>query len=76
MNRVILDPALMNKLLNLSQPLELCDEKGKVRAQLIPVLDSSKFEPVEEPISEEELQRRRTEPGFSTAEVLSILENL
>ncbi len=76
MNRVILDATLRKKLHDLRQPLELCDESGKVLARLIPVLDPSQYEPVEPPISAEELDRRRQEPDYSTAEVLAHVEHL
>jgi hypothetical protein len=74
MTQVILDSVLRSKLYNLTQPLELCDESGRVLARLTPVPDPSQFEPVEPPLSAEELQRRRQEPEYSTAEVLAQLE--
>ena len=74
MTQVVLYAALRNKLYDLRQPLELCDESGKVLARLIPVLDPSQYEAVEPPISTEELERRRQEPDYSTAEVLAYLE--
>jgi hypothetical protein len=76
MTQVILDAALRSKLHGLTQPLELCDEAGRVLARLVPVVDESQFEPLEPQISAEELQRRRGEPEFSTAEVLAYLEKL
>lgn len=30
MTRVLLDPALLKRLHNLAQPLELCDESGRI----------------------------------------------
>jgi hypothetical protein len=76
MTQIVLDAALRSKLYDLKQPLELCDESGRILARLVPVLDSSDFEPVEPQLSAEELQRRRGEPEYSTAEVLAHLENL
>ena len=76
MTQIILDAGLRSKLLDLRQPLELCDESGTVLARLVPVLDQSQYEAVEPHISPEELQRRREEPDYSTAEVLAYLENL
>jgi hypothetical protein len=78
MTQVILDSILRSKLHNLSHPLELCDETGKVVAQVIPVLDAADYEPVEPPeLNAEELQRRREEKEeYSTAEMLAHLENL
>jgi hypothetical protein len=43
---------------------------------VIPVLDPSLYEPVEPTISPEELERRKLEPDYSTAEVLAHLEKL
>ncbi|HEY7154263.1 MAG TPA: hypothetical protein VH575_09935 [Gemmataceae bacterium] len=76
MTQIILDATLRSKLHNLSQPLELCDESGRILARLTPVLDPSQYEPVEPQLSPDELQRRRQEPDFSTAEVLAYLEKL
>jgi len=76
MTQIILDAALRSKLHDLNQPLELCDESGRILARLIPVLDPSQYEPVEPQLSAEELQRRKNEPDFSTAEVLAYLEKL
>jgi hypothetical protein len=74
--RVILDAATRGKLSDLKQSLELCDESGTVLARLVPVLDPSRDEHVEETLSEEEWQRRLPEPEYSTEEVLRHLEGL
>ena len=76
MTRIILDAAFMTKLQNLRQPLELCDESGTVRAQLLPVLDPTDYEPIPPPeLSVEELQKRRSATKWlTTAEVLEQLE--
>jgi hypothetical protein len=77
MTRVIVDEALRSKLHNLSEPLELCDDSGRVVAQLFPVPDPSEYDCEEPPISEEELERRRNSmETYSTAEVLAHLEKL
>jgi hypothetical protein len=76
MPQVILDAELRSKLHNLTQPVDLCDEKGRVLARVLPVLDPSDYELVEQPISAEELQRRRQESDYSTGEVLAHLERL
>jgi hypothetical protein len=76
MSQIIVDAAMRMKLTNLSRSVDLCDESGIVIARLVPVLDQSQFEPVEPIISAEELQRRRQEPDFSTAEVIAFLEKL
>jgi hypothetical protein len=73
MIRVPLDQTLRNKLRNLAEPLELCDESGLVVARVILVEED--FEPREPQVSEEELQRRSTTPGkyYTTEEVLKML---
>ena len=76
MTQITLDAALRSKLHDLSQPLELCDEQGHILARVIPVLDPSQYEAYEEPITPEELERRRHEPEISTAELLAYLRSL
>lgn len=78
MTRIVLDAALREKLHNLSQPLELCDESGQVLARLTPVDDLSGYEPLEPQVSAEELRRRSqsNEKTYTTAEVLAYLEKL
>lgn len=73
MTRVIVDAALLSRLHNLNEPLELCDESGHVLARVAPVSgiasskmtsgdkdtgDLSEYEPLEPQISEEEILRR------------------
>ena len=78
MTRITLDADLRSKLLDLTQPLELCDEEGQVLARLLPSIDSTSYEGLEPQISREEFQRRKQNKGktYSTAEVLAHLENL
>jgi len=78
MTQIILDAAMRGKLHNLKQPLELCDETGQILARLIPVLDPSRFEPLEPQVSEEELLRRSQsdEKTYTTTEVLAFLGKL
>ncbi len=78
MPRITLDAELQSKLLNLTLPLELCDESGRVLARVLPVMDPSLYEGLEPQISEEELQRRKQSTGktYTTAEVLAHLEKL
>jgi hypothetical protein len=78
MTRVVLDAELRGKLLNLSEPLELCDESGRVLATVMPILDPSEYGPLEPRISSEELDRRIRSKGktYTTAEVLAYLERL
>lgn len=78
MTRVILDSKLREKLCDLHQPLELCDERGCVLARLTPVYDPAEYGPLEPQVSEEELRRREqsNEKRYTTAEVLAHLEKL
>ena len=78
MTRIVLDAALREKLHNLTQPLELCDESEKVLARVMPLADLSQYEPWEPAIGEEELrqQEQANEKRYTTAEVLAHLERL
>ncbi len=77
MTRVILDAALLEKLQNLAQPLELCDEQGHVRARVTPIYDPDQYGPLEPQISEEETRRRERSGGWhTTEEVLAHLAGL
>ncbi len=75
MTRVILDTVLREKLLDLAQPLELCDESGQVLAHLLPAINPAVYEGLEPQINREELQRRKQNKGktYTTAEVLARL---
>jgi hypothetical protein len=76
--RVIVDEILRNKLHNFTEPLELCDESGRVLAHLVPTVDLSDYEPWEPHFSDEELQRQEQsgERHYITAEVLAHLKGL
>jgi hypothetical protein len=76
MTQIVLDSAMRRKLNNLREPADLVDEAGKILAHLIPVLDPADWKPVDPDLPEEELERRRKEPDYSTAEVLEYLEGL
>ena len=77
MTRVLIDANLPAKLLQLTEAMELCDESGRVVSRVFPVMDLSKYEPWEPPISEEELQRReQSDEWYSTEEVLAHLKSL
>lgn len=78
MTRVVLESELREKLHNLTEPLELCDEGGRVLAHLTPAVSSSQRERSEPQISREELRRRKERKGspMTTAEVLAFLGTL
>jgi len=77
MTRVIVDEALRGKLHNLSEPLELCDEDGKLLARVTPVAELPRYEPAEPQVSEEELRRReKSDKWYTTEQVLAHLKSL
>ena len=79
MTRVVLDPIMQSKLYHLIQPLELCDEFGKVLAHVVPISSSNppgkKWEP---DFDEDDLTRQEAanEKRYSTAKMLAYLERL
>ncbi len=77
MTRVICDTALRERLHDLTEMLELCDESGHVLARVVPVI-VSEDETGEPHLSREEWQRRMAQKGktYTTAEVLAHLESL
>lgn len=77
MTRITLDAELRDKLQNLREPVELCDENGRVVGRVFPVVDLDEYELVAPPLDEDEIQRRLSaEPRYTTQEVLEHLEDL
>jgi len=78
MTRLVLDSELREKLRNLTEPLELCDESGQVLAHLTPAIRLPQYATIEPEISREELLRRKQSKSqtSTTAEVLAYLETL
>jgi hypothetical protein len=78
MTRIVIDSEVREKLHNLTEPLELCDEAGRVLAHLTPAVSSPECDGSEPQISREELLRRKRNKGktSTTAEVLRYLETL
>ena len=77
MTRIILDDALKKKLLNLEEPLELCDRSGRILATVVPREDSGEIDR-EPKISRAEIRRRMAskEKTYTTKEVIAYLEKL
>ncbi|MGH7136904.1 MAG: hypothetical protein ACREHD_14285 [Pirellulales bacterium] len=73
MTRVTVDPELRKKLLDLREPLYLCDESGHIVGEFTPLDTRVPPDYVEPPLSEEEWKRRELEPGYTTDEVLARL---
>jgi hypothetical protein len=76
--KIIYDSVLREKLSNLAQPIELCDESGRVLARVLPAIDPARDTEIEPQISEDELKRRSVHQGrtYTTAEVLTYLDRL
>ena len=76
MTRVVVNETLRSLLHNLSQPLELCDEAGRVLGRVFPTPELSQYEPWEPTFSEDDLRRQEhsNEKRYTTAEVLAQLE--
>jgi hypothetical protein len=76
MTRITVDGVLRGKLLNLSEPLDLCDEAGRVIGVFTPISTSAPPGYSEPPLSEEEWNRRQEGPDYSIDEVIARLERL
>ena len=78
MTRVPIDASLPAKLSELTEPVELCDESGKVVGRFEPAFDPSKWEIIGPELTDEELERRANSKGpwYTTKEVLAYLRNL
>ena len=78
MTRVTLDAVLWSKLHNLADPIELCDESGRIVARVFPATDLAEYELSAPSISDQELKRleESDEKRYTTAEVLAHLETL
>jgi hypothetical protein len=74
MNQIIVDEQFRAKLTSLAEPLELCDESGRILGLFYPAANGSHDDDVEPPISAEELARRSQERGGRTlAEIMADL---
>ena len=77
MSKITLDAELCGKLRGLAEPVELCDDSGRVLGRFVPVIDMSEWEWVGPEVSEEELDRReRSDRWYTTEEVLEHLRRL
>lgn len=78
MTRIVVDAFLRERLHGFAGPLDLCDDEGRVLARLTPVYSPDEYDPLDPPISEEELDRREksSERRYTTDEVLRHLEQL
>ena len=77
MNRIVLDAALLQKLGDLKEAAELCDESGRVLGKLYPVFNLDDYEAWVPPMDEEELRRREeSNDWITTDELLDEMEKL
>lgn len=74
MVRLTVDDALRKKLGDLSVPVELCDDMGRVLAHVVPCPATDEYELHEPPMEERELQRRENSNTWYTTE--QVLERL
>lgn len=77
MTRILVDQALLDKLGDLSQFMELCDDSGRVLAHVVPTASLEDYDLTEPPISEEELDRREaSDKWYTTEQALERLRRL
>jgi hypothetical protein len=79
MNRALADDALRSKLGEFRVETEFYDKDGKVLGVFTPAItgDRASYDHIASLISDEELERRRKEPGGkTTAELLHYLQSL
>src|SRR5260370_28108778 len=67
MTRIVLDPAMREKLCNLDQPLALCNEEGRVLAHLTPVYDPAEYGPLEPHPGDKPMKLTSKETRFLSA---------
>ena len=74
--RVNCDLAMREKLNDFAEPLELCDESGRVLARIVPAVETQESD--EPQITNEEWERRMKSRGktYTTAEVLAYLNRI
>jgi hypothetical protein len=77
MTRITLDEPLKSRLDNLIEPVELCDQSGRVLGRYFPAFEPADYEPLDPQVSNDELRRRKaSKEWYSTAEVLNHLKGL
>ncbi|HEX5442231.1 MAG TPA: hypothetical protein VFW87_00320 [Pirellulales bacterium] len=75
MTRIVVNEALRGLLPDLTRPLELFDETGRMLGHFVPAANAVELRG-EPQFSEEELRQLENEPFYTTAEVLAYLESL
>lgn len=75
MTRIVVNETLRGLLPDLSRPLELRDETGRLLGHFLPAENGDELRG-EPQFSEEELREIEKGPFYTTAEVLAYLESL
>ena len=79
MTQIVVEGGVVEKLLNLSSPVELCDSSGQVLGEFRPrpQVCGKLPEGFESPFSKEEIEAARRDPRrYTTEEVLRHLRSL
>jgi hypothetical protein len=77
MTRITLAEALKSRLDDLVEPVEFCDESGRVMGRYIPAFNAADYTPLDPQVSNDELRRRQgSQEWHSTTEVLGHLEGV
>lgn len=68
MTKVMIEDALVAKLITATEGVAVCNTSGRVLGYFIPAAeyDESQYAGITSPYSDEELERRENEPGGST----------
>jgi hypothetical protein len=56
MIKIIVDDELRDKLKGFTEPLDLCDESGRIVGKLIPVCDQPEYRPVRPPANDKDIR--------------------
>lgn len=78
MTRIVIDEVIRQKLRDFKEVIELCDDRGRVVARVMPTQDITTYRGLQPPLSDEELAERKryTGPMRTAEEVLKRLDGL
>jgi len=78
MSPIVISDSLLAQLRQVDQPVDLCDETGRVIGAFVPRVDPADWEPIGPEISDEELLARvhSNERKYTTAELFEHLRRL
>jgi hypothetical protein len=76
MSELIVDSAMLDKLRQVNERIEIRDPAGELVGYFTPRVDQTLYQSVEIPVSDEELRRRAAKGGGRTlAEIVADLES-